>query len=135
MTTDQELLAVYDAFRTFETRLLEIKFTVMTGHKALENLMTTALRNQRQIRRVKYMQMFDFDIQHVPGTANALADALSRVYEATPKEWISKEEILEDVEDIKPSRLARGYASTSKEHQRAPTSTDIVRHPPDHHPP
>ena len=55
--------------------------------------------------------MFDFDIQYVPGTTNALADALSRIYE-TPGEKISREEMLEDVEDIKLLRTTHGYSST-----------------------
>ena len=39
-TTDQELLAIIDALRTFEHKLLGVKFTIITDHMALRTLMT-----------------------------------------------------------------------------------------------
>ena len=46
-TTDQELLAIIDALRTFENKLLGVKFTIVTDHMALRTLMTQTVRNQR----------------------------------------------------------------------------------------
>ena len=39
-TTDQELLAIIDTLRTFEHKLLGVKFTIITDHMALRTLMT-----------------------------------------------------------------------------------------------
>ena len=39
-TTDQELLAIIDALRTFEHKLLGVKFIIVTDHMALRTLMT-----------------------------------------------------------------------------------------------
>ena len=48
---------------------------------ALRTLMTQTVRNQRRIRWLEDMTMFDFDIQHIQGEENILADALSRIYD------------------------------------------------------
>ena len=38
-TTDQEFLGIIDALRTFEDKLLGVKFTIVTDHMALRTLM------------------------------------------------------------------------------------------------
>ena len=64
-TTDQELLVIIDALRTFEHKLLGVKFIIVTDHMALRTLMTQTVRNQRRIRWLETITMFDFDIQHI----------------------------------------------------------------------
>ena len=48
---------------------------------ALRTLMTQTVRNQRRIRWLEDLTMFDFDIQYIQGEENILADALSRIYD------------------------------------------------------
>src|SRR5258706_14529022 len=80
-TTDQELLAIVDALKSFEHKLLGIKFTIATDHMALQTIMTRTVPKQRQIRWLDTIRMFDFNIVHISGEENILADTLSRIYE------------------------------------------------------
>src|SRR5258705_7711302 len=97
-TTDQELLAIVDALKTFEHRLLGVKFTIVTDHMALRTLLNRKLTNQRQIRWVETINMFDFEIEHIAGTDNVLADTLSRIYEDVPEEEVEKTDFVSSVE-------------------------------------
>jgi hypothetical protein len=94
-TTNKELLAIVDALQAFETKLLGIKFTIITDHKALVYLMTKPLATGRLARWIEHMQMFEFEILHTPGETNQLADALSRLYENEDIKEVPKEEFLE----------------------------------------
>ena len=76
-TTDQELLAIIDALQTFESKLLGIKFTIVTDHKALEYVQNRTIHNARIVRWMDFIQRFNFNILHTPGRKNILADALS----------------------------------------------------------
>ena len=40
--------------------------------------------------------MFDFDIQHIQGSENILADALSRIYDAIKEEYLTREDYLQE---------------------------------------
>jgi hypothetical protein len=81
MTTEQECLAMVDALKAFETRLLGIPFTIITDHQALQFILNSEIKTSRQIRWLEYMQRFNFTIKYAPGSTNILADALSRIYE------------------------------------------------------
>ena len=48
---------------------------------ALRTLITQTVRNQLGIRWREDMTMFDYNIQHIQGEENILADALSRIYD------------------------------------------------------
>ena len=95
-TTDQELLAIIDALRTFEHKLLGFKFIIVTDHMALRTLMTQTVRNQPRIRWLETITMFDFDIQHIQGSENILADALSRIYDGIKEEDLTREDYLQE---------------------------------------
>jgi hypothetical protein len=71
-TTNTELLAIVDALQAFETKLLGIKFTVVTDLKALVYLMTKPMATGRLARWLEHMQMFEFAILHTPGETNQL---------------------------------------------------------------
>jgi cleavage and polyadenylation specificity factor subunit 1 len=77
---DRELLAIYSGIRYFRYMLEGRRFTVYTDHKPL----TFALHKQaepwtaRQQRHFSYIAEFTGDIRHVAGSANGVADALSR---------------------------------------------------------
>ena len=61
---------------------------------ALRTLMTQTVRNQRRIRWLETITMFDFDIQHIQGSENILADALSRIYDGVKEEDLTREDYL-----------------------------------------
>jgi hypothetical protein len=65
--TDQECLAVVDALKAFETKLLGIPFTVITDHQALVHMMNQEISTPPQMRWMNYMVRFESRIQHQPG--------------------------------------------------------------------
>ena len=78
-TFDRELLGAYLAIKHFRHFVEGRPFTLYTDHKPL----TYALRantdyTPRQTRHLSYISEFTSDLQHLPGKANAAADALSR---------------------------------------------------------
>ena len=85
--------------RTFEHKLHRVKFTIITDHMALCTLMTQIVRNQRRIRWLEDMTMFDFDIQHIQGEENILADALSRIYDGMDADEIVDQDYLKEEEN------------------------------------
>jgi hypothetical protein len=113
-TTDQECLAVVDALKAFETKLLGIPFIVITDHQALVHMMNQEISTPRQMRWMNYMQRFEFRIQHQPGRTNMLADALSRLYEDIPKNRIGTEEMADGINNEEDNEFSDKYLSTIK---------------------
>jgi hypothetical protein len=111
-TTDQECLAVVDALKAFETKLLGIPFTVITDHQALVHMMNQEISTPRQMRWMNYMQRFEFRIQHQPGITNMLADALSRLYEDIPKDRIGTEEMADGINNEEDNEFSDKYLSS-----------------------
>src|SRR6266576_559544 len=99
-TTDQEMLAIVDALKTFEHKLLGVKFTIATDHMALKTLMSRTVKNQRQIRWLERITMFDFEIIHIDGRENMLADALSRIFEGVEERELTENDYLQEDEDM-----------------------------------
>jgi RNase H-like domain found in reverse transcriptase len=77
---DKELLAVVEAFREWRVYLEGAKYPVQvyTDHKNLLYWTTTKQLNRRQVRWSETLASYDFRINHVKGTENGRADALSR---------------------------------------------------------
>lgn len=98
-TTDQECLAIVDALKAFETRLLGVPFTIITDHQALQYLISNEIKSSRQMRWMDYIQRFNFEIRYEPGGTNLLADALSRIYYDISKDEIQPEEQVVDMDD------------------------------------
>ncbi len=78
---EQEALAILEGLMKWEGKLLGRKFTIVTDHKALEFFKNATTPNNRQICWLDYMSQFDYDVCHVPGQENKVADCLSRYYE------------------------------------------------------
>lgn len=82
-TYDRELLAIYASIKHFRHNLEGRNFTIFTDHRPL----TFSFRENsdsaspRQIRQMDFISQFSTDIQHVSGTNNVVADALSRIDE------------------------------------------------------
>ena len=76
---DRELLAVYLAIRHFRHLLEGRRFTVWTDHKPLCGaLNSNAEKSPRQTRHLSFISEFSTDLRHVAGSANVVADTLSR---------------------------------------------------------
>ena len=76
-TIEKEAYAIIYAFSKFEHLIRDIKFTLRTDHK---NLTFINIDHREKVKRWKLsMQHFDFDIEHIAGELNVVADGLSRL--------------------------------------------------------
>lgn len=78
---EQELLAIVFATKKLRMYLDGIHFTVFTDHKPLLKLMSKDAKEpseRRVLRLCNALAKFDFNLVHVKGKNNAVADALSR---------------------------------------------------------
>lgn len=78
-TFDKELLAAFLGVKQFRHYVEGKSFTIYTDHKPLVGAMTNcANHTPRQTRHLSFIAEFTTDVQHLSGTANCVADALSR---------------------------------------------------------
>jgi len=81
-TIEKECYAIYAALNKFEYLLRDIKFTLKTDHA---NLLYLNVPPSTKVLRWKLaIQEYDFDIEHLPGALNVVADGFSRLVENTP---------------------------------------------------
>jgi hypothetical protein len=80
-TFDRELLAVYRAIKHFRHFVEGHPFSVYTDHKPLTfSLHTKSDKySPRQLRHLDFIAQFTRDIQHIQGSKNPVADALTSV--------------------------------------------------------
>jgi transposase InsO family protein len=79
-TIERELLSVVWATKYFRHYIYGTKFTLETDHKPLLWLSNLKEPNAKLMRWKLQLNEFNFDIKHVPGKANKVADALSRPF-------------------------------------------------------
>jgi len=76
-TPEKECYAIVDALKEWEYLLKDIHFTIMTDHK---NLVYINDSGAPKVKRWKLqVQEYNFDVIHVPGKDNVVADYLSRL--------------------------------------------------------
>src|SRR3954451_5886662 len=78
---DKEMLAIVRAIQEWRGPLIGLQatpFTAITDHRALEYFTTKRLLNPRQARWPDILADYHFYIPYRPGTANVVADALTR---------------------------------------------------------
>ena len=77
---DKELLAIVEALKEWRVYLEGSKYPIQifTDHKNLLYWTTTKQLNRRQTRWAELLASYNFKINHVRGTENGRADALSR---------------------------------------------------------
>jgi len=75
---DLELIAVIHALKMWQHYLMGKKFLLMTDHHSLTNYFRQPTLNARQAHWVDFLSEFDFEIKHLKGKENRIADALSR---------------------------------------------------------
>ena len=82
-TYDKELAAIYMSMIHFRNMLEGRQLTIFTDHKPLTYAFTKNNSSNKEIprraRQLMYISEFTSDIQHIKGSANTVADALSRV--------------------------------------------------------
>lgn len=78
--TELECLAAVLAIKKFRAYVEGMPFTVITDHSSLKWLMEQRDLSGRLARWSLKLQSFDFTIEHCKGSANAVPDALSRMY-------------------------------------------------------
>jgi hypothetical protein len=78
VTHDLELAAIVHALKMWRHYLLGRKFVLMTDHCGLRYLFDQPKLNTRQARWMALLSEFDFEIKHIKGKENRVADALSR---------------------------------------------------------
>ena len=77
-THDIELAAIVHALKMQRHSLMERKFELRTGHCGLKCLFDHPTLNARQARWLEFLCEFDFEIKHIKGKENKVADELSR---------------------------------------------------------
>ena len=87
-THDKELLAIYEAFRSWRHYLegSGSPIDVVTDHKNLEYFATTKLLSRRQARWSEYLHQFHLIVRFRPGKLGAKPDCLTRRWDVYPKE-------------------------------------------------
>ena len=75
---DRELLAIHEAVKHFRNILEGRQFLILTDHKPLIHLSTLKNPSPRQLRQVTFLSEFDFEISHLSGKNNVVADFFSR---------------------------------------------------------
>lgn len=79
-TIEQELIAIHWAIKHFKSYLYGYFFTVQTDHKPLVYLFNLKDPSSKLTRLRLELSEYNFAIEHIPGTKNVVADALSRIY-------------------------------------------------------
>lgn len=78
-TYEKELLAIIFALKRFRDCLIGSKFVLRTDHKPLKWLQDQQLDGASRVSRWSmYLMTYDFEIEHIPGKLNNIADYLSR---------------------------------------------------------
>jgi hypothetical protein len=75
---DKEFYAIIQALKKWRHYLIPKEFVLYSENHALQFVTQQEKLNQRHVKWVEYMQNFTFVIKHISGTANKVADALSR---------------------------------------------------------
>ena len=76
--TNREFVAIVSGLRRWRHFLLGTRFVIRSDHASLRYLQTQPNLSRRQARTLDFLSSFDFDVVHVPGKRNVVADALSR---------------------------------------------------------
>jgi hypothetical protein len=77
-THDLELAAIVHTLRKWRHYLMGKKFELRTDLNGLKYLFDQPTLNARQIRWLEFLCEYDFDIKHIKGKENKVADALNR---------------------------------------------------------
>ena len=114
-TMEKEAFAIFLTLTKFNHLLRDNKFLLRTDHK---NLTYINAGSSQKVRRWGIaLQEFDFDIEHIAGSLNTVADSFSRLcVNNTPLAAPTQEGVLANIE-IFPQRLSQeSYETISSAH-------------------
>ena len=77
-THDLELAAIVHALKMWRHYLMGRIFELRTDHCGLKYWFDYPTLNARKVRWLEFIREFDFEIEHIKGKENTVADALSR---------------------------------------------------------
>ena len=77
-THDLELTSIVHALKMWRHSLLGRIFELKTDHCGLKYVFYQPTLNSRQARWLEFLCEFDFEIKHIKGKENKVADALNR---------------------------------------------------------
>jgi hypothetical protein len=77
-THDLELVDIVHALRKWRHYLMGKRFELRTCHIGLKYLFDQSTLNSRQSRWMEFLCEYDFDINHIKGKENKVANALNR---------------------------------------------------------
>ena len=77
-THDLEIGAIVHSLKIWRQHLMGRRFELRTDHCGLKYLFDQPTLNARQARWLEFLCEFDFEIKHIKGKENKVADALSR---------------------------------------------------------
>lgn len=114
-TFDRELTAVYESIRYFRHFLEGREFRILTDHKPLifAFKQKSEKSSPRQQRQLSFISQFSTDIEHLSGSENVVADALSRVESIVLSSDVELKEIAEaqkDDEDLRRALQAKDWS-------------------------
>ena len=78
VTHDLELMAIVHALNMWRHYLIGRKFELRTDQCGLKYLFDQPTLNAKKSRWMEFLCEFDFEIKHIKGKENKVADALSR---------------------------------------------------------
>ncbi|KAJ9543840.1 hypothetical protein OSB04_023547 [Centaurea solstitialis] len=85
-SNEKEYLAVIRVINKFSIYLTPVKFLVRTDNKNFTYFLRTKLQGDnkqgRLVRWQQWLSRYDFDVQHIEGTKNCLADFLTREFQS-----------------------------------------------------
>eukprot|EP00253_Pinus_taeda_P033985 PITA_33985 len=87
---DLELTVVIHALKMWRHYLLGRKFLLLTDHHSLTHYFSQPTLNARQGRWADFLSGFDFEIKHLKGKENRVADVLSRKVDCLCELSVSK---------------------------------------------
>ncbi|KAM9981527.1 hypothetical protein ACTFIY_003850 [Dictyostelium cf. discoideum] len=81
---DREFLSIIDSLKKFQHLLIGKKVTIYTDHQNLTYIINKSNDKpftKRQDNYMKYIKEFDYELRHISGKKNGIADFLSRKYD------------------------------------------------------
>lgn len=79
---EKETLAIFKGIQKFEIYLAPVKFLIRTDSMSFRYFLNAKISKQlargRLLAWKMWFQMYNFDVEWVPGNSNMLADALTR---------------------------------------------------------
>ena len=114
---DRELLSIIYAMKAFRYLLLGTphKFLVQSDHNNLKYFKSARKITQRQARWMEFLEDYDFELEHLPGHTNTVADLLSRRIDLEEGVKINDSQVILPEHLFKPEHLLKHTISIARQ--------------------